>query len=90
MTIAFWLQRLKYENQWLKGKLASHSNELDDAMREHQEDIQALRDQLSAKAKQFAIQSESLEEKTQLAQQNQRLSSELDKVRILQCLPGSS
>lgn len=65
---------------WLKNQLAKHSVEWDDVMRTHNEDIMVLREQLSARAKQFAIQSQSTQEINQLAQQNQRLSQELDKV----------
>ncbi|KAF6024590.1 CCDC64 [Bugula neritina] len=73
-------EKLKSENMWLKNQLAKHSVEWDDVMRTHNEDIMVLREQLSARAKQFAIQSQSTQEINQLAQQNQRLSQELDKV----------
>lgn len=73
---------MKSENLWLKNQLSKHSVEWDDVMKTHNEDIQQLREQLSAKAKQFAIQSQSRQEINQLAQQNQRLSQELDKVRM--------
>ena len=49
-------------------------------MKSHNEDIQNLREQLNAKAKQFALQTQSIQERNQLAEQNKRLSLELDKV----------
>lgn len=67
---------------WLRGQLSKHSDEWEEVMKDHNEDIQQLREQLSAKAKAFAAQAQSTQEITQLAQQNQRLSAELDKVRL--------
>ncbi|XP_067932133.1 bicaudal D-related protein homolog isoform X2 [Watersipora subatra] len=74
------LEKMKSENIWLKNQLSKHSVEWDDVMKTHNEDIQQLREQLSAKAKQFAVQSQTTQEITQLAQQNQRLAQELEKV----------
>lgn len=66
---------------WLKNQLSKHSVEWEDAMKTHNEDVQVLREQLNAKAKQFAAFSQTTQEITQLAQQNTRLTQELDKVR---------
>ena len=67
---------------WLRNQLSKHSSEWDDAMKSHNEDIQNLREQLSAKAKQFALQTQSIQERYQLAEQYKRLSLELDKVHV--------
>lgn len=71
---------MKSENLWLKNQLSKHSSEWDDAMKTHNEDVNNLREQLKAKAQQFALQAQGVQERNQLADQNKRLSLELDKV----------